>query len=79
VDGGVVGAAEQDQAGESGRSAIGPVHQVVGVGPARWPVAGRETATAIPQHQGAADGGWHNPGGAADVEGFTGAAEYGGD
>lgn len=44
----VVGAAEQDQVLECGRSSVGPVHDVVGVAPARRAIAAREATAAVP-------------------------------
>ena len=47
VDGVVVVGAEQDQVGQCGGSAVCPVLDVVGVGPARWAVALGERAKLI--------------------------------
>jgi hypothetical protein len=51
---GVVAAAEQDQVGQGGGSAVGPVPDVVRVGPRRRPVAEREAAAAVAEDQGSA-------------------------
>jgi hypothetical protein len=51
VDQGVVVAAEQDQVGQGGGAAVGPVVDVVGVAGDRWAGAAREGAVSVAGEQ----------------------------
>ena len=72
-------AAEQDEVGQGGGSAIRPVMDVVGVGPPVGSGAAGEGAPAVADVQGAADAGGDGAGGPADVQGFAGRSQDDGD
>ena len=76
---GVVISAKNGTVGHAGRSTVDPELDVVQVGPAGGPVAAGEDASAVAEGDGAADAGGPDAGGAADVQGFAGGAEDGGD
>jgi hypothetical protein len=59
---------QQDEVRERRRATVGPVHDVVGVGPRVRPVAAGEPASPIPHDQGSADRRRDDLGPSADVE-----------
>src|ERR687889_2653412 len=70
VDDVVVVIAEEHQVVQGGRSAVGPVLDVMGVGPPRRSPAAGEGASSVAGDQGPAQPGWDGPGGSANVEWF---------
>ena len=72
-------AAEQDEVGQRGRAAVGPVDDVVGVAHRGWSGAAGERAVLVAQDQGDPDRGGDEAVGAADVEDLAVAAEDAGD
>src|SRR4051812_44659922 len=79
VDDVVVVLAEQHQVVKGGRAAVGPVLDVVGVGPPWWAPAAGERAPAVSGDQRPAQPGWDDPGGAADVQRLGRRPEHDGD
>src|ERR687889_2148080 len=79
VDDVVVVIAEQHQIVQGGRSAVGPVPDVMGVGPPRWSSAAGERAASVAGDQGPAQPDWDGAGGSADVQRLGVRAQPGGD
>jgi len=68
VDEAVVATAEKDQVARLHLATLGPVLQVVAIGPPRWPVAARKAAAVVASDQSSPDAGWHGAGGAIDAQ-----------
>lgn len=79
VDPSVVVLAQQDEVGQVGWSSVGPVDDVVGVAPRRWPVAAGEGAAGVAGGECAALRDGDESLGASDVERLALAAEDDGD
>ena len=60
--------AQQNQVGHRGGSSVGPVLDVVCITPSMRTVAARESATAVPDHHGSAQGSRHHGGAAPHLE-----------
>jgi hypothetical protein len=75
----VVVGAHQDEVGEVGGSAVGPVADVVSLAVAGWSVAAGESAAAVAQVQSAAESGRDQAAEATEVERFALVTEDGGD
>ena len=71
--------AQEHQVVEAGVAAVGPVDEVVGVAGQRHPVAAREAAVGVAQHEGFPDRSGDQALGAADVEDLVEGPEHGGD
>ena len=67
----MVTSTQQDKVVQRSGAAIGPMDQVMGIGPAGRTVAAVGNATAISNGQGSTGGGWHCPSAPSDVERFA--------
>ena len=61
----MMGPAHQDQIGQVGRATMGPVAEMMGLTPARGPLAARDRTAAVADHQGGPLGSGHDPAGPA--------------